>query len=109
VNYNEYDQRLIQIYRQYLGRTPSDAEFAAYRAQGINANTTLERLPLKLMASQEYFDAQRNNNDYWLTSVFTAIVGRNPKPDEVVLWRQRFGELRQSRSELLRQLKQATF
>jgi uncharacterized lipoprotein YbaY len=108
VNYNELDQRLVALYREYLGREPTAAELAASRVLGTNLNNTLERLPLKLMASQEYFDLARNNNDFWLTNVFGVIIGRTPNADEIVRWRQRFAELRFSRTELLRQLKQAS-
>lgn len=108
VNYNELDQRLIAIYREYLGREPTAAELAAARVLGTSVSNTLERLPLKLMASQEYFDLARNDNDFWLSNVFGVIIGRPPKPDELARWRQRFVELRYSRTELLRQLKQAS-
>lgn len=108
-NYNELDQQVISVYRTYLGRDPTVGELAASRVLGTNANNTLEKLPLKLMASQEYFDLARNDNSFWLANVFGVIVGRQPRTDEIVLWNQRFQELRFSRTELLRQLKQATF
>jgi uncharacterized lipoprotein YbaY len=108
VNYNEFDQRLVALYREYLGRDPTPVELAASRVLGTNINNTLDRLPLKLMASQEYFDLARNDNDFWLTNVFGVIIGRTPNRDEIVQWRQRFAELRYSRTELLRQLKQAS-
>lgn len=109
VNYNELDQRVVNLYRTYLGRDPTVGELAASRVLGTNANNTLEKLPLKLMASQEYFDLARNDNTFWLTNVFGVIVGRQPRQDEIIQWNQRFAELRYSRTELLRQLKQATF
>lgn len=109
VNYNELDQRVVSVYRTYLGRDPTPGELAASRVLGTNANNTLEKLPLKLMASQEYFDLARNDNSFWLANVFGVIVGRQPRADEIVQWTQRFAELRYSRTELLRQLKLATF
>lgn len=105
VNYNELDQRVVEIYREYLGRAPTMGELAASRVLGTNATNTLEKLPLKLMASQEYFDLARNDNDFWLANVFGVIVGRQPRTDEIAQWRLRFAELRFSRTELLRQLK----
>lgn len=105
VNYNELDQRVVEIYREYLGRAPTMGELAASRVLGTNATNTLDKLPLKLMASQEYFDLARNDNDFWLANVFGVIVGRQPRTDEIAQWRLRFAELRYSRTELLRQLK----
>lgn len=107
VNYNELDQRVIELYRLYLGRDPTPGEYAAARVLGTSASNIVERLPLKLMASQEYFDLARNDNDYWLANVFGVIVGRQPDVQELAQWRLRFAEVRFSRTELLRQLKQS--
>jgi uncharacterized lipoprotein YbaY len=101
VNYNQLDDSVIQMYQRYLGRTPGPAELAAARLLGMNV---VDRLPQKLMASQEYFDLARNDNDYWLQNVFSVIVGRQPSAEELGRWRQRYADLRFSRTELLRQL-----
>ncbi len=37
VNYNELDQRVVEIYREYLGRAPTMGELAASRVLGTNA------------------------------------------------------------------------
>ena len=58
------------------------------------------------MASQEYFDLARNDRDFWLTNVFGVIVGRQPSQAEITQWKQRFADLRFSRTEVLRQLYQ---
>lgn len=108
VNYNELDQRVVEIYRLYLGRPPTVGELAAARVLG-STNNLLDRLPLKLMASQEYFDLARNDNDYWLSNVFGVVVGRRPDTNELAQWRLRFADLRYSRTELLRELKQSDF
>jgi uncharacterized lipoprotein YbaY len=105
-NYNQLDDEVIRIYRLYLGRAPSPAELAAARILGNDLKTLTDRLPLKLMASAEYFDLARNDNDFWLNNVFGVIVGRQPSPAEMTRWKQRFAELRHSRTELLRQLHQ---
>ncbi len=57
------------------------------------------------MASQEYFDLARNDNDFWLANVFGVIVGRQPRTDEIAQWASTICDLRYSRTELLRQLK----
>lgn len=103
-NYNQLDDEVIRIYRLYLGRAPSPAELAAARILGDDLKTLTDRLPLKLMASAEYFDLARNDNDFWLSNVFGVIVGRQPSPAEITRWKQRFSELRHSRTELLKQL-----
>jgi uncharacterized lipoprotein YbaY len=109
VNYNELHQQIVKIYRELLRRDPSSGELAASQVLGTTISNTLERLPLKLMASQEYFDmVGRNNNDLWLQNVFAVIVGRQQNAQEAAQWRQRFADLRYSRTELLRQLKQVT-
>ncbi len=105
-NYNQLDDEVTRLYRLYLGREPSMAELAATRVLGSDLKTLNERLPLKLMASQEYFDLARNNRDFWLTNVFGVIVGRQPSQAEINQWKQRFSDLGFSRTELLRQLYQ---
>jgi uncharacterized lipoprotein YbaY len=105
-NYNQIDEEVTRIYRLYLGRSPSPAELAAAHILSTDLRTLSERLPLKLMASQEYFDLARNSNDFWLRNVFGVIVGREPSQPEVTQWQRRFAELNYSRTELLRQLHQ---
>lgn len=103
-NYNQLDSEVERLYRLYLGRAPSGAELAAARISASDLQSLTQRLPLKLMASQEYYDLARNDRDFWLANVFGVIVGRQPSPAEMVQWKQRFSDLGFSRTELLRQL-----
>lgn len=105
-NYNDLDDEVKRIYQRYLGRLPSATEMAAARILGNDAKTLQERLPLKLMASQDYYDLARNDNNFWLANVFGVIVGREASEAELEQWRRRFADLRFSRTELLRQLYQ---
>lgn len=105
-NYNDLDDEVKRIYQRYLGRLPSATEMAAARILGNDARTLQERLPLKLMASQDYFDLARNDNNFWLSNVFGVIVGREASAAEIEQWRVRFAQLNGSRTELLRQLYQ---
>ncbi len=107
-NYNQIDDEVTRLYRLYLGRAPNMAELAAAHVLGSDWYTLSQQLPLKLMASQEYFDLARNSNDYWLNNVFGVIVGRQPSQAEMSQWTQRFAQLGYSRTELLRQLDQQT-
>ena len=102
-SYNLIDERLTSMYRKYLNRDPLPVELAALRlTPGIESR--LESLPLDIMAGQEYFDAAGNNNTVWLERVFAQIVKRPPTTTELQQWLQRFAELRNSRTDLLRQL-----
>jgi len=102
-NYNAIDTQLTAMYRKYLNRDPLPLELASLRlTPGIESR--LETLPIDIMAGQEYFDAAGNNNLVWLERVFSQIVKRPPTQDEMLQWMQRFTELRNSRTDLLRQL-----
>jgi hypothetical protein len=102
-NYNTIDDRLTAMYRKYLNRDPLPLELASLRlTPGIESR--LETLPLDIMAGQEYFDAAGNNNFVWLERVFSQIVKRPPSTDELQQWMQRYAELGNSRTDLLRQL-----
>lgn len=102
-NFNDVNDRLIQMYRRYLGREPTYLELAALRATpGLVER--IDELPLELMAAQEYFDAAGNHNRVWLEKVFEEIVRRRPSPSELEQWMLRYADLRYSRTELLRQL-----
>ncbi len=102
-NYNAIDDRLTLLYRKYLNREPWPAELAALRlTPGIESR--LETLPLDIMAGQEYFDAAGNNNAVWLERVFAQIVKRPPSQSEMQQWIQRYADLGNSRTDLLRQL-----
>lgn len=102
-NYNEIDNRLILMFRQYLRREPTALELAVLRTTPGIAER-IDSIPLELMAAQEYFDAAGNNNTVWLEKVFEEIVRKRPSQRELQQWMQRFAELRYSRTELLRQL-----
>ena len=102
-NFNAVDDQLVQLYRRYLGRTPSVLELAALRSTP-DIQRRLEQMPLELMAAQEYFDAAGNNNRVWLEKVFGEIVRRQPTRSELEQWLNRYADLRFSRTELLRQL-----
>ncbi len=96
-------QRVAQAYRQYLERDPFPIEWASWTLTPGPADR-VANLPLELMASQEYFDKVGNNNSLWFASIYRAIIGRQPNQEEVDKWMIRFNELRNSRTELLRQL-----
>jgi uncharacterized lipoprotein YbaY len=105
-NFNSIDEQITGMYRQYLGRAPTSLELAALHTMpGIQDR--LSRMPLELMAAQEYFDLVGNNNLAWLDRVFQTLLGRRPSQLEMDQWMRRFAELRFSRTELLRQLDQA--
>jgi len=103
-NYNQIDDEVTRLYRLYLGRAPSMGELAAARISFDDLKTLTERLPLKLMASPEYFDLAHNSREFWLANVFGIIVGRQASQAEIKQWMQRFSDLGFSRTELLRQL-----
>ena len=91
------------MYRHYLGRDPTPLQFAVLKATP-NLENTLNTLPLELMAAQEYFDRAGNDNEVWIRAVFQEIVGRPTSDQELLEWQRRYGQLRGSRTELLRQL-----
>ncbi len=102
-NYNVIDDRLTSMYRKYLNREPLPLELASLRlTPGIESR--LETLPLDIMAGQEYFDMAGNNNAVWLERVFAQIVKRPPSQSELQQWSQRYAQLGNSRTDLLRQL-----
>ncbi len=102
-DFNTIDERIIAMYREYLRRDPTFLELAALRATPGIADR-LDSMPLELMAAQEYFDASGNNNAVWLDRVFEEVVKRKASQSELQQWMQRYGDLRYSRTELLRQL-----
>lgn len=102
-NYDHISQRVTSAYERYLGRAPSSMEIAAWH-QVPDVDFRLNRLPLELMASQEYFDRAGNNNLVWVRQVFGEVIRHTPSALELDQWMRRFGELRYSRTELLNQM-----
>ena len=98
------EQQVTAAYERYLGRIPSAVELAVW-TKATNGVDQLSFVQTEVLGSQEYFDRVGNNNAAWLQRVFAEILGRNPSYDEMNQWMRRFGELRFSRTELLRQLK----
>lgn len=102
-NYNSIDDRLTAMYRKFLNRDPLPLELAGLRlVPGIDSR--LETMPLDIMAGQEYYDMAGNNNAVWLERVFSQIVKRPPSQSELQQWLQRYAQLGNSRTDLLRQL-----
>ena len=100
---NDYQREVAAIYERILRRMPSNMEIAAfYRTPNVAA--AVQRLPLDLMATQEYFIRSGGDNLTWTRQVFNEIVGHAPTSTEIDRWMRRFGELRYSRTELLNQL-----
>lgn len=106
-NYASGIQTVTAAYQRYLGRNPTLVELAVWQ-QMPDLQYNLADLPIQMMGSQEYFDRVGNNNLVWLERVFAELLGRNASQAELDQWMRRFGELRYSRTELLRQLKQAS-
>ena len=98
-----YGQQITDAYQRYLGRSPTSIELAAWY-QTPDVAYQLTRLPLELMAAQEFFDRTGNNRAAWMQRVFAEIIGRAPSAGEMDLWMRRFADLRFSRTELLNQL-----
>ncbi|MEZ6137695.1 MAG: YbaY family lipoprotein [Pirellulaceae bacterium] len=86
-NFNALDDRITQVFRDYLGRAPTALELSAWR-RAPSIETRLDTMPLELMAGQEYFDLAGNNNIVWLRTVFRVIIKREPSDDELAKWMQ---------------------
>ncbi|TWU10034.1 hypothetical protein Poly21_53670 [Allorhodopirellula heiligendammensis] len=78
-------------------------EIAAWQAVP-DPDFRLRRLPIELMATQEYFDRCGNNNVAWLERVFTEVIGHVPSAYEQEQWMARYAEVRYSRTEVLNQM-----
>ncbi len=102
-NYNAANDQITKIYRDYLGRNPTNGELAALQF-APNMQTKLNRLPIELMAQQEFYDRTGNNNQVWLQQVFLRIVGKQLSQTEFDQWNRRLAELGNSRTALLEQL-----
>jgi len=102
-NYNAATDQITKIYRDYLNRNPTNGELAALQF-APNMQTKLSRLPIELMAQQEFYDRSGNNNQAWLQQVFARIVGKQLTQTEFDLWNRRLSELGNSRTALLEQL-----
>ena len=102
-NYNTATDQITKIYRDYLGRNPTNGELAALQF-APNMQTKLSKLPVELMAQQEFYDRTGNNNQVWMQTVFTTIVGHPPTQAEYDQWTRRFADLGYSRTRLLDQL-----
>jgi uncharacterized lipoprotein YbaY len=102
-SYDAISQRVTTAYQRYLGRSPTTIELAAWQ-QLPDIDYRLGRMPLELMASQEYYDLVGNNNVVWVRTVFNEVIGRVPSTTELDQWMRRFADLRYSRMELLNQL-----
>ncbi len=100
---DNYAQQINAAYQRYLGRMPTSVELAAWY-QTPDLNYRVQRLPLELMATQEYFDRYGANDYAWVRQSFTEVIGKAPSSVEMDLWMRRFGELRYSRTELLNQM-----
>lgn len=102
-NMNFVQDQLVQVYRQYLGRDPWPSELAAWALTPGSASR-ISNVPIEIMGSQEYYDKVGLSDQKWFTQVFQNILGRAPSAQELDLWMRRFTDLRESRTELLRQL-----
>lgn len=103
VPFNAYRDDIVAAYQRYLRRPPSTLELAAYDGLPDIADR-VRRLPVDLMATEEFFSLMGGNTNSWLRAAFGEIIGHAPTSTEMQLWTQRFGELRYSRTELLNQL-----
>jgi len=101
-NYDLITERVTQAYQRYLDRQPSSLELAAWH-QIPDVEFRLSRLPLELMASQEYFDRIGDNNSLWIRKIFGEFFGRTPTALEFDQWIRRFADVRYSRMEVLKQ------
>ena len=98
-----YQQKITAAYQRYLRRSPTVMEMAAFdRTPDIVER--IDRLPVDLMATEEFFSLMGGNTNAWIRAAFQEIVGHAPTSTEIDLWMRRFGELRYSRTELLNQL-----
>ncbi|TWT56364.1 YbaY family lipoprotein [Allorhodopirellula solitaria] len=105
-NYVGYDNISTQVtaaYQKYLGRNPTSMELAAWNSVP-DPDYRMGRLPIELMATQEYFDRCGNNNVAWLERAFTEMIGHVPSTYEQEQWMARYAEVHYSRTEVLNQM-----
>ncbi len=100
---DSYRQTIAATYRRILGRLPSTMEMAAFERMP-NLSQQVERLPVELMATEEFFTRTGGDSRNWVRVAFEEIVGQPPTLTELDLWNRRFAELGYSRTALLNQL-----
>lgn len=74
-------------YQAYLDRAPEPTASSAW-TQALIAGLPVERLDALVLGSPEAFAAAGDDEDAWLSSVYTAVLGRAGSAPEIALWKE---------------------
>jgi hypothetical protein len=82
----EYQSNLIRDdYRTILGRDPSDAEVAAW-LRPLQAGMTEKQLAAAFLTSGEFYVAQGDTNQGWISGLYTMVLQRAPDGPGLGTW-----------------------
>jgi hypothetical protein len=82
-------RQIADLYVQYL-RRPARPDEIQYWVQQAARPGGLRNVTLGILASDEYFDRNRNNPNIFVRSLFRDVTGRRPSDAEVQSWVDRF-------------------
>lgn len=94
-------------YQQYLNRSVDPAGLNHFRSM-LERGVTPEEVQALLTSSEEYYRVKGGNPNAFIAGLFRDVLGREPSPRELTLWRDRFTQLYEGREPFTREFFAAT-
>ena len=98
--------QIVKWFEEYLGRTPTDRELAAWMKY-IQQGNPLQELQADLLGHVQFWNRCNRDKITYIQKVHESIVGRSPESGELEYWVERYDAQNGVRSDLARELQQA--
>jgi uncharacterized lipoprotein YbaY len=100
-------EQIAQWYRQYLGRSASTQELAAWQAH-LQAGRSPQEILAFILGSSEFYDRSGNQRDRYLSDVYRVLNGRAPTSYDLQQYVDRFSQYGGARTQFVRDLLRVT-
>ena len=81
--------KMVQAFRQYLGRDPSLSESQAWSNQMATGTMNISEMKAELLASTAFYDRAGNSPDLFVQRMIEAVTGQQARFDQIQNWRAR--------------------
>jgi uncharacterized lipoprotein YbaY len=95
--------QIVDLYRVVLGRAPNAREIAMWQAE-FDRGATIEDVRRQLLGGSEYYDRNRNDDNRFLSDVYSNTQGRAPDAEEMERMRDQLKSSGGMRTDLVRDL-----
>jgi hypothetical protein len=95
-------EQVAELFRQYLERDPSRAELAAWESN-LQRGYHMADVRTDLLGQNQFFNQCDRDEQVYITRLHQLMLNRDPKPEEMAYWLDRYHQNNGVRRDVARE------